>query len=232
MLWHLRGSILLLLLQSLPTVQATGPRKTLPRSHIVARLGLNYAVPTGDRTVPDIAVYGRQGDSTLLGFRTVGALGARIGLEWWYRPSRHGNLAIMLGLEWYLRPGDLKGEYADEEMRITRRAVRNRDIDIPIGLAWRADRLRVEAGVRVLWSYSQSVVAYDGQTKVETISTAKNMYPPKDRGYYPFVGVLYDLRIGEKVILSPCLGVERRGWKNEWTNWWDVEVGVALRLAK
>lgn len=211
---------------------AAGPSKPKPRSSFVARLGLAYATPTGERTVPEIAVYGRQGDSTLSGFRKVGALGGRVGLEWWYRPMGHRDLSILLGLEWYLRPRDLEGYYEDEEMRITRRAKRTRDVDIPIGLAWQARRLRVESGIRVLWSYSQSDVAYDGRTKIVVVSTAKSLYPPKNRGYYPFIGVLYDLRLGEKVILSPCLGVERRGWKNEWTNWWDVEVGVAVRLAK
>lgn len=226
----LRGLVLLSIVLTGLIGHAIGPRKTESRSHIVARLGLTYAIPTGDQTVPDIAVYGRQGDSTLAGFRSKGALGGRVGLEWWYRPSRHGNLSFMLGLEWYLRPRDLMGYYEDVEMRITRRAVRNRDVDIPIGLAWRADRFRIEAGTRVLWFYSQTDVAYDGRTKIETVSSAKNLYPPKNRGYYPFVGVLYDLRIGEKVVLSPSLGIERRGWKNEWTNWWDVEFGVALRL--
>lgn len=230
MLKHHRGLVLLLMVQTGLTGLAIGPRKTEPRSHIVARLGLTYAIPTGDRTIPDLAVYGRQGDPTLNGFRSAGAMGGRVGLEWWYRPSRHGSLSILLGLEWYMRPWDLKGDYSDASMHITRRAIRNRDIDIPIGLSWRSDRFSIEAGVRVLWSYSQSDVAYDGRTKIETVGTAKNMYPPKDRGYYPFVGVLYDLPLGEKIVLSPCLGVERRGWQNEWTNWWDLEVGVALRL--
>lgn len=177
-----RSLLLLFLVHMGLTAGAMGPRKTEPRSHIVARLGLTYAVPTGHLTVPDIAVYGRQGDPTLAGFRSTDALGARFGLEWWYTPIRKVPLSILCGLEWYLRPTDLEGFYTNGSLHITRRAVRNQDIDIPIGIAWRGDRLRVEAGIRVLWSYSQSDVAYDGRTKIETIGTAKNMYPPKDRG--------------------------------------------------
>ena len=40
----------------------------------------------------------------------------------------------------------------------------------------------------------------------------------------------YEIPLSHKLRLAPYFGAERRFWKSSVTNWWDLELGIGVRL--
>jgi hypothetical protein len=213
-------------------VHGIAPKKKAKRSSYQLSIGAHYALPTGDLSMSYLAVHGRQGDPSLEGFRHANSWATHTGLTWFRDLGKRRRFAAFAGIERYVRKSYAEGNYTfpDGNTRVTLRAWKTTDIETPIGAAFRTPFLNITAGVRVLWHYRQSDTAYDGDELLEVIGTASDTYKWKDGWCHPFIRVDHEFELGRRLRFGPHVGVERRGWKSERTNWWDFEVGVGLRL--
>lgn len=227
--------ILLMMALASITSSAQGQRRTPGRSSFSLSIGPHYSIPTGERTLPYTAIHGRQGDPTLEGFRYTPSFGYHGSLVWTYDFGKAFGFAGFLGCEWYTRADRLEGDHtfidrSGRPVHISRRVWRSRDLQTPLGVVWSNPSISVMAGVRMLWHYAYVDIAYDGQERSGTMAKYARTYPWQRRGYYPFVRLGHEFTAGRKFRVGVYSGIERRGWSNDRTNWWDVELGVFIRL--
>ncbi len=215
-------------------VNAQGRQRTFHRSSFSFDIGLHYSVPTGERTLPYVAIHGRQGDPTLDGFQYEPSFGSHCALMWTYDFGSADGFGGFLGCELYTRSNQLVGDHTaigpSGTTHISRRVWRYRDIETPLGIVWRHPAVSVLVGIRMLWYYSYTDVAFDGRKRLETIAKYAGTYAGHDRGYYPFVRVGHEFKRGSNANIGVYTGIERRGWGSDRTVWWDIEFGVWVRF--
>ncbi len=202
------------------------------QNRYIFSMGVNCAIPSGERGISDIAVYGKQGDSTLAGYVYQKSLNYGGSVIWCASIVPNRRWRITAGIEFCMRAEDLVAPKVRKDPNAYTlddcRRLKDLDLEIPLALGYDFGVFGIRAGFRpIVWSSTRYIV-YDGSEKLFSQELMNRVYLWPPVKFNPFVRVNYNYPVSNHISLVGWVGGERRGWKNERTNWWDIEFGVGL----